>query len=190
MAYWALTGQLVFAAKTPEQMLVHHSGLVKVPAEVPFDRAALLGCAVVTGVGSVVNGARVEAGSSVAVIGCGGIGLNIVQGALLAGLAILGFEPLIAEPGHRLPMLTTVKVPDGVDEAALRASLLKEFGIEIGGGLGPLKGRIIRIGLMGHGARLSSVTAVLGAMGTVLARTSSKSLPTGAALEAALAAHA
>jgi S-(hydroxymethyl)glutathione dehydrogenase/alcohol dehydrogenase len=78
-------GQVGGLGAFAEQMLVHHSGLVKVPAEVPFDRAALLGCAVVTGVGSVVNGARVEAGSSVAVIGCGGIGLNIVQGALLAG---------------------------------------------------------------------------------------------------------
>jgi S-(hydroxymethyl)glutathione dehydrogenase/alcohol dehydrogenase len=56
-----------------------------VPKELPLDRAALLGCAVVTGVGSVVNGARVAPGSTVAVIGCGGIGLNLIQGAVLAG---------------------------------------------------------------------------------------------------------
>lgn len=68
-----------------ERMLVHRNAIVAVPKELPLDRAALLGCAVVTGVGSVVNGARVAPGSSVAVIGCGGIGLNLVQGAVLAG---------------------------------------------------------------------------------------------------------
>ena len=68
-----------------ERMVVHRNAIVTVPKELPLDRAALLGCAVVTGVGSVVNGARVTPGSSVAVIGCGGIGLNLVQGAVLAG---------------------------------------------------------------------------------------------------------
>src|SRR4051812_19844258 len=67
-----------------EQMLVHRNALVAVPKEVPLDRAALLGCAVLTGVGSVFNGARVRPGETVAVIGCGGIGLNIVQGARIA----------------------------------------------------------------------------------------------------------
>jgi S-(hydroxymethyl)glutathione dehydrogenase/alcohol dehydrogenase len=67
-----------------ESMLVHQNAVVAVPREVPFDRAALLGCAVLTGVGSVRNGARVRAGETVAVIGCGGVGLNVVQGARLA----------------------------------------------------------------------------------------------------------
>jgi S-(hydroxymethyl)glutathione dehydrogenase/alcohol dehydrogenase len=70
-----------------EQMLVHRNALVALPKEVPLDRAALLGCAVLTGVGSVFNGARVRPGETVAVIGCGGIGLNIVQGARIAGAA-------------------------------------------------------------------------------------------------------
>lgn len=68
-----------------EQMLVHRNAIVAVPREMKFHCAAVLGCAVVTGVGSVLNGAKVEPGSSVAVIGCGGVGLNIVQGARLAG---------------------------------------------------------------------------------------------------------
>jgi S-(hydroxymethyl)glutathione dehydrogenase/alcohol dehydrogenase len=68
-----------------EEMLVHRNGIVKVPHELPLELGALLGCAVITGVGSVFNGARVQAGSTVAVIGAGGVGLNIVQGALLAG---------------------------------------------------------------------------------------------------------
>ena len=68
-----------------EEMLVHRNGIVKVPDELPLELGALLGCAVITGVGSVFNGARVQAGSTVAVIGAGGVGLNVVQGAYLAG---------------------------------------------------------------------------------------------------------
>lgn len=68
-----------------ELQLVHASACVKVPDDVPFEVAALISCAVVTGVGAVVNTARVTVGSTVAVIGCGGVGLNAVQGAALSG---------------------------------------------------------------------------------------------------------
>lgn len=68
-----------------EAMVVHRNGIVKVPDELPLHLGALLGCAVITGVGAVVNSAQVRPGSTVAVIGAGGIGLNIVQGARLAG---------------------------------------------------------------------------------------------------------
>lgn len=68
-----------------EQMLVHRNGIVRVPDDLPLHLGALLGCAVITGVGAVFNSAQVRAGSTVAVIGVGGIGLNIVQGARLAG---------------------------------------------------------------------------------------------------------
>ncbi len=68
-----------------EEMLVHRNAIVKVPDDLPLELGALLGCAVITGVGSVINGAKVRPGSTVAVIGAGGIGLNIVQGAVLAG---------------------------------------------------------------------------------------------------------
>jgi S-(hydroxymethyl)glutathione dehydrogenase/alcohol dehydrogenase len=59
--------------------------LVKIDSKIPLDRAALVGCAVTTGVGAVFNTARVEPGSSVAVFGCGGVGLNVIQGAAIAG---------------------------------------------------------------------------------------------------------
>ncbi|MGH8668670.1 MAG: zinc-binding dehydrogenase, partial [Burkholderiales bacterium] len=59
--------------------------LVKIDPKIPFDRAALVGCAVTTGVGAVFNTARVAPGSSVAVFGCGGVGLNVIQGARIAG---------------------------------------------------------------------------------------------------------
>lgn len=67
--------------------IVPENALVKVPEELPFEQAALLGCAVVTGVGGAINGARVRAGATVAVFGCGGVGLNVVQGCRLAGAA-------------------------------------------------------------------------------------------------------
>jgi S-(hydroxymethyl)glutathione dehydrogenase / alcohol dehydrogenase len=68
-----------------EQMLVHEHAIVKIDADIPLDRAALVGCGVMTGVGAVFNAAKVEPGSTVAVIGCGGIGLSAVNGAALAG---------------------------------------------------------------------------------------------------------
>ena len=68
-----------------EQMLVHENSMVKIDDDIPLDRAALVGCGVMTGVGAVFNAARVEPGATVAVIGCGGIGLSAVNGAALAG---------------------------------------------------------------------------------------------------------
>lgn len=68
-----------------EQMLVHENSVVRVDDDLPLDRASLLGCATITGVGAVWRSARVEPGSSVAVIGCGGVGLSTIQGARIAG---------------------------------------------------------------------------------------------------------
>lgn len=68
-----------------EYAVVPESGAVPVRADIPFAPACLIGCAVMTGVGAVTNTARIEPGSHVAVIGCGGVGLNVVQGAVLAG---------------------------------------------------------------------------------------------------------
>jgi len=68
-----------------ESAIVDQSQVVRIPAEMPLDRAALLGCGVITGVGAVLNTAKVEIGASVVVIGAGGVGLNVIQGAALAG---------------------------------------------------------------------------------------------------------
>jgi S-(hydroxymethyl)glutathione dehydrogenase/alcohol dehydrogenase len=75
------TGLSTFA----EKMLVHENNLVKIDTAIPLDRAALVGCAVPTGVGAVIRTAKVPPGANVAVIGCGGVGLNCIQGAVLAG---------------------------------------------------------------------------------------------------------
>ncbi|TVR48532.1 MAG: alanine--glyoxylate aminotransferase family protein [Puniceicoccaceae bacterium] len=86
---------------------------------------------------------------------------------LVAGLDQLGLE-LLVEPACRLPMLNAVKVPAGIDEAAVRSRLLADHAIEIGAGLGPLAGNIWRIGLMGHNARPEIVDRVLAALAACL----------------------
>jgi alanine-glyoxylate transaminase / serine-glyoxylate transaminase / serine-pyruvate transaminase len=86
--------------------------------------------------------------------------------ALLAGLAELGLLPF-AQEGHRLASLNCVTVPAGIEEAAVRTELLQRFRIEIGGGLGALKGRVWRIGLMGESAAKLPVLALLEALETI-----------------------
>ena len=88
---------------------------------------------------------------------------------LVAGLEEMGLEMLVA-PEYRLPMLNAVKIPAGVNEASVRAALRKTHKIEIGAGLGPLAGKIWRIGLMGHTARIENVQRLLSALKTELNR--------------------
>lgn len=82
---------------------------------------------------------------------------------LQSGLQSMGLD-LFAAEGYRLPQLTTVKVPEGVDSARVRQFLLRNFDIEIGGGVGPYASTVWRIGLMGPNAHPSSVTLILGAL--------------------------
>lgn len=89
--------------------------------------------------------------------------------ALVAGLEAMGLKLLVPKE-FRAPCLTAVCVPDGVDEAKVRGYLLNEFGIEIGAGLGALKGRIWRIGLMGYSSQRRNVLLVLSALGAALRR--------------------
>jgi len=78
-------GQGLKTGAFAEQAVVHHSQIVKIPESLPMESASLLACGVITGLGAVVNTAQVPAGSSVAVIGTGGVGLNSIQGAALCG---------------------------------------------------------------------------------------------------------
>lgn len=89
--------------------------------------------------------------------------------ALQSGLEAMGLE-LFAAEGHRLPELTTVKVPEGVDSAAVRGELLERHGIEIGAGAGAYAAGVWRIGLMGRNARPDAVLLVLAALRDVLGR--------------------
>ena len=103
--------------------------------------------------------------------------------ALIAGLQILGFQ-LLPSWGHHLPPLTCVKVPSHLDELEIRKRLLNECQIEIGGGLGPLGGKVWRIGLMGESSRFEHVLALLSALERLLAQTAGKITP-GESLKAA-----
>jgi alanine-glyoxylate transaminase/serine-glyoxylate transaminase/serine-pyruvate transaminase len=102
--------------------------------------------------------------------------------SLMAGLTAMGLGSPVAPP-HRMPQLNAVTIPHGADDVAVRKALLRDYGIEIGGGLGTLKGRIWRVGLMGHGARRSNVSAFLSALEEVL-------VGSGVAVERGRATHA
>lgn len=90
-----------------------------------------------------------------------------MHAALRDGLNAMGIEYLVA-PEYRLPMLNTVLIPDGVDDAAVRAQLLNKHHLEIGAGLGALAGKVWRIGLMGHSARQENVDLCLSALADAL----------------------
>ena len=87
--------------------------------------------------------------------------------AFLAGAEALGLEPF-AQEGYRLPSLITVKIPAGVEDGPVRQYLLREFNIEIGGGLGPVKGQIWRIGFMGYNSNRKNVSLALTALAAAL----------------------
>ena len=92
--------QLVQLGTYAEQVLTHENAVVKVEEDIPFEQLALIGCGVTTGLGAALNTAKVEPGSTVAVIGCGGIGLNCIQGAALAGaLRIIAIDPVETKLG-------------------------------------------------------------------------------------------
>jgi len=108
--------------------------------------------------------------------------------ALKAGLAALGIE-FTAQEGNQLPMLNAVRVPEGVNDAEVRSHLLNRFGIEIGGGLGAFKGKVWRIGLMGHGSRDNNVLILLAALEQLLAEQGHPFAP-GSSIAAANAEYA
>ena len=87
--------------------------------------------------------------------------------ALVAGVEGMGLSMLVAE-GERLPMLNAVQIPEGADDLKVRKALLNDFGMEIGGGLGDLAGKVWRVGLMGHASRRRNVFLFLSALETIL----------------------
>ena len=105
--------------------------------------------------------------------------------ALRAGIEAMGLSFIVDEE-YRLPQLNSVTIPDGVDEAAVRSTLLNEFNLEIGAGLGALAGKVWRIGLMGHSSRAENILLCLGALDVVLSDMGA-GINTGAALPAAQA---
>ena len=86
---------------------------------------------------------------------------------LKAGFESMGLRFVVDEP-YRLPQLNSVWIPEGVDDATVRARLLKEFGLEIGAGLGEFAGKVWRFGLMGHSSRIENIDTCLSALGRVM----------------------
>jgi len=113
-----------------EKMLLHENALVKIIDEMPLDRAALIGCGVTTGVGAVLNTAKIEAGCTVAVFGCGGVGISAIQGARIGGarriIAVDQFE-------NKLAMAKRFGATDTID--ASHTDALKEIRALTGGGV-------------------------------------------------------
>lgn len=101
-----------------ERMLVHENAIAKIDPSLPLDRAALLGCAVTTGLGAVFHTARVRAASTVAVIGCGGVGLNVIQGARIAGAARI---IAVDQVGSKLELAKEFGATDVVNAAEVDA---------------------------------------------------------------------
>ncbi|MCT4352943.1 Zn-dependent alcohol dehydrogenase [Streptomyces sp. Je 1-79] len=112
-----------------EEVVVDAGCAVPIPDDVPFDIAALIGCGVTTGLGAAINTAKVEAGSSVAVIGCGGVGISAIQGARLQGAAqIVAVDPVESRREAALRFGATEAVaPDALADAKQRVTAGEGF---------------------------------------------------------------
>jgi S-(hydroxymethyl)glutathione dehydrogenase/alcohol dehydrogenase len=151
-----------------EFAVVPESGAVMIPEGMPLDQAALLGCGVLTGFGAVHNTAGVSAGSRVAVFGCGGVGLNIVQGARLAGAALIIAVDIMAD---KLALARKLGATDTVDAsatdpvAAVRdlvggadyafEALGRDETIQQAWASLDIRGQLVLVGLLPGGARLT-----------------------------------
>src|SRR5580692_10310201 len=113
---------------------------------------------------------------------------RVNQLALIAGIEAMGLELLVKKPAERLPTVTAVMIPDGIDDGKVRSQLLDEFNIEIAGGLGPLKNKIWRVGLMGHCSQKPYVLLFLAAMEKVLIDQGLR-VPSGAGVGAAVQSY-
>ena len=151
-----------------EYAVVPESGLVAVRPDMPLDRAALMSCAVLTGVGAVLNTAKVPAGSRVAVFGCGGIGLNAIQGARIAGasrIIAIDIRPEKLDLARRLgatdcvnsteedPVESIRRLCDGVDFAFEATGV--EQAIQQAWRSLDVGGEAVIVGLLKHGASLT-----------------------------------
>ena len=113
---------------------------------------------------------------------------RVNQLALIAGLEAMGLKLLVEKPSDRLPTVTAVMIPSGVDDEKLRNQLLDEFNIEIAGGFGPIKGKIWRVGLMGYSSQKPNVLLFLAALESCLA-VQGHAVDKGAGVAAAISAR-
>jgi alanine-glyoxylate transaminase/serine-glyoxylate transaminase/serine-pyruvate transaminase len=109
---------------------------------------------------------------------------RINQQALIVGAEAMGLKMFVEDPKDRLVTVTPVIIPPGIDDVKFRDQLLDEFNIEIAGGIGPLKGKIWRLGLMGYCAQKANVLLLLAAMEKVMLDQGAR-VPAGAGVAAA-----
>ncbi len=114
---------------------------------------------------------------------------RVNQQALIAGLEAMSLELLVKNPKERLVTVTPVMIPAGIDDVKFRNQLLDEFNIEVAGGIGPLKGKIWRVGLMGYCAQKANVLLLLSAMEKVMTDQGARVAP-GAGIAAAIRNYA
>jgi len=110
------------------------------------------------------------------------------QQALIAGLEAMGLEMFVTKPEDRLVTVTAINIPPGIEDAKVRRQLLDEFSIEIAGGLGPIKGKIWRVGLMGYSCQETNILLFLAAMEKTLLDQGLR-LPAGAGVAAAVQSY-
>src|SRR5690242_5930222 len=133
--YMAMTGLGTFA----EAMTCNEQSIIKVDTSVPDDQLALIGCGVTTGVGAALNTAEVQPGSTVAIIGCGGVGLSVLQGARIAGASrIIAVDPGAGDPVAQVQELTGGRGVDyafeviGLPETTLQAyNMIRKGGMAV-----------------------------------------------------------
>ncbi len=122
--------QFLHLSSFAEYMLIHEQALVKIRPEMPLDKAALIGCGVTTGLGAVFRTAKVEPGSSVAVIGAGGIGLSAIQGARIAGAnKIIAIDMLDSKLELAQTMGATHIINAGKEDAVAKVKEITEGGV-------------------------------------------------------------
>jgi Zn-dependent alcohol dehydrogenase len=154
--------QMTAAGTFSEYAVIPATGAVKIPPDVDLRVAALIGCAVLTGVGAAVNTARIREGDSVAVVGCGGVGLNVIQGARLAGaekIIAVDTAPKKLEMARRFGATDTVDASTG-DPVSAVMGLTSERGADVAFevvGLGPTIEQAIRMARRGGQAVLVGV---------------------------------
>lgn len=123
--------QMLNLSAFAEQMLIHEHACVKIDPEMPLDRAAVIGCAVTTGAGTVFNACKVTPGETVAVIGCGGVGLATVNAAKIAGAGrIIAADPMPEKRELAKKLGATDVVDASADNAALQIIELTKGGVD------------------------------------------------------------
>ncbi len=125
--------QMLNLSAFSEQMLIHENACVSIDKDMPLDRAAIIGCAVTTGAGTIFNACKLTPGQTVAVIGCGGVGLAVVNAAKIAGAGqIIAADPLPEKRALAEALGATHTIDATADDAAKQITTISNGGVDFG----------------------------------------------------------